>query len=208
MVSQVGSLLRAGLALKIGHLRQATQSYFRDQTAHQKGIAASYAIGGGMYAAAGVFLIAACLIGAAALFRWIEIQYGEFPAYGAAGGLLIVLTVVCAIVAASAFRPHPAKFPGLTSRLRVALRANPIKLKAPTGAVAKAREASIPVTGRANPLEVARHAAVDVLRAPSSPIRGRPMRQRLTAPVGLAVTASLLGWALLRRHQQTGKVDI
>ena len=37
----------------------------------------SYAIAVGLFAAAGMFLIAACLVGTAALFRWIEINYGH-----------------------------------------------------------------------------------------------------------------------------------
>jgi hypothetical protein len=36
-----------------------------------------YAIAVGLFGAAGVFLIAACLVGVTALFRWIEVNYGR-----------------------------------------------------------------------------------------------------------------------------------
>ncbi len=51
----------------------------------------SYAIAAGLFAAAGIFLIAACLVGTMALFRWIAIHYGQFWAFGAIGALLVRL---------------------------------------------------------------------------------------------------------------------
>ena len=53
-------------------------------------------IAAGLFAAAGIFLIAACLVGIMALFRWIEINYGLFPAFGAVGALLLVIAAICA----------------------------------------------------------------------------------------------------------------
>ena len=57
----------------------------RDQTDQATSTATSYAVATGLFAAAGIFLIAALLVGATALFRWIEINYGLFQAFGATG---------------------------------------------------------------------------------------------------------------------------
>ena len=125
-------LLRAGLALKLSQIKLATRSYLRDRTNQATGTVTSYAIGAGLFAAAGVFLIAACLVGAAALFRWIEVKYGLFFAFGAVGALLLVLAAICAALAVSSIKRPPPQFPSLTSRLRVAIRANPSPIRSPT----------------------------------------------------------------------------
>ena len=75
----------------------------------------------------GIFLIAACLVGLAALFRWVEIHYGMFPAFGVVGALLVVIAIICAALAASRLKRPPPHFPSLTSRLRVAITASPLK---------------------------------------------------------------------------------
>ena len=89
MLALSSGLPRIGLALKIRQIRLATRSYLRDRAAQGQGIVASYAVAAGLYAAAGIFLIAACLVGVTALFRWIEMNYGLFQAFGAVGGLLL-----------------------------------------------------------------------------------------------------------------------
>ena len=78
-------LRRAALELKLNQVKRATRSYLRDRTGQATGTLAGYAIAAGLYAASGIFLIAASLVGAAALFRWIEINYGMFWAFGAVG---------------------------------------------------------------------------------------------------------------------------
>ena len=60
MLAPSGDLLRAGLGLKINQIKRATRSYLRDRTDQATGTVASYAIAAGMFAAAGIFLIAAC----------------------------------------------------------------------------------------------------------------------------------------------------
>jgi hypothetical protein len=189
------SLLRAGLALKLAQIKLATRSYVRDRAVQATDTAASYALAAGLFAAAGVFLIAACLVGIAALFRWIEIRYGLFWAFGAVGGLLLIIAAVCAAVAASKLKPRRPHVPTLTSRLRVAIKANPIK--------------SMP-----DRIETARDTAADtaaaILSAPPSPSgrAGRPRRNRRPhanqgLPTGLIlITTTLLGWAAMRRRYQ------
>jgi hypothetical protein len=191
MVAVSGSLLRAGLALKLGQIKSATRSYLRDRTDQAAGSAASYAIAAGLFAAAGIFLIAAGFVGITALFRWIELRYGPFWAFGAVGTLLVVIAAICAALAAGQLRRPQRQFPSLTSRLRVAIKANPIK---------PAR------------VEAARNTATAVLRAPPTPIAAVNRRRRdndaafvvdnRNVQVGLIVGATLLGWAATRRRRQ------
>lgn len=185
-----GGLLRAGLALKLNQIKRATNSYFRDRTEQATGTAVSYAVAAGMYAAAGIFLIVALLVGATALFRWIEIKYGLFPAFGAIGGLLVVIAAICAGVAASRLKRRAPQFPSLASRLRVAINANPVK---------PAR------------VEAATNTATAILREPATPVSGAGRARRTSRPgpvvdsrkiqAGLLMAATLLGWAAVRRQQ-------
>jgi hypothetical protein len=172
--------LRAGLALKLSHVKLATRSYLRDRTNQATGTVTSYAIGAGLFAAAGVFLIAACLVGATALFRWIEFKYGLFFAFGAVGALLLVLAGICVALAVDSLKRTPPQFPSLTSRLRVAIRANP----------------------GANQFKTA---PADVVSA--SPRRliteAHSKRDGLRISGGIVLVASLLGWAVARRWQQS-----
>jgi hypothetical protein len=189
MVAASSSLLRAGLALKLGQIKLATRSYLRDRTNQTIGSITSYAIAAGLFAAAGIFLIAAFLVGTAALFRWIELRYGLFQAFGAVGGLLLLIAAICAAFAAAKLRAPPPHFPSLGSRLRVAVKANPL---------------------RPDLIATARDTATAVLRAPPSPLRGarRSVRQSRSARhdwnvrASLILTATLLGWAATRRRQQ------
>src|SRR3984893_4469602 len=95
------SLLRTGLALKFSQIKLATRSYLRDRTNQATATVASYATAAGLFAAAGIFLIAACLVGITALFRWIEMNYGLFWAFGVVSALLLLIAAICAAVAAS-----------------------------------------------------------------------------------------------------------
>src|ERR1700716_1576735 len=120
MLAPSSGLLRAGLALKLNQIKLATRSYLRDRTNQATGTVASYATAAGLFAAAGIFLIAACLVGITALFRWIEIDYGLFWAFGVVSALLLLIAAICAAVASSQLKRRPPHFPSLTSRLRVA----------------------------------------------------------------------------------------
>jgi hypothetical protein len=191
MLAPPSGLLRAGLAVKLGQIKLATRSYFRDRTDQATGTVTSYAVAAGLFAAAGVFLIAACLVGATALFRWIEINYGLFRAFGVVGGLLVVIAAVCAALAASRLKRPPRHFPSLASRLRVAIKANPL---------------------HPSQIDAARDTAAAILSAPSAPIAsayrrssraaGRPQRGNGATHAGLLLTAALVGWAATRRRHQ------
>jgi len=127
MLAPSGSLLRAGIGLKLSQIKIATRSYLRDRTNQATGTMTSYAIAAGLFAAAGIFLIAACLVGTVALYRWIAIHYGQFWGFGAIGALLVTIAAICAGLAAARLRQPPPHFPTLTSRLRVAIKANPLE---------------------------------------------------------------------------------
>jgi hypothetical protein len=185
MLAPSSGLLRTGLALKLSQIKRATRSYLRDRTNQATTTVTSYAIAAGLFATAGIFVLAACLVGAIALFRWVEIHYGMFPAFGAIGGLLLVIAATCAALAASTLKRPPRHFPSLTSRLRVAIKANPIKF---------------------DQIEAARDTAAAVLLAPSTPgswkMGRRPVRNNREVQAGLILMATLLGWAATRRRQQ------
>jgi hypothetical protein len=196
MLAPSSGLLRAGLALKLNQIKLATRSYLRDRTNQATNTVASYAIAAGLFAAAGIFLIAGCLVGITALFRWIEINYGLFQAFGVVGALLVVISAICAAVAASKLHPRQTQFPSLTSRLRVAIRANPIE---------------------PDRIEAARDTTAAVLLAPSSPApranrRGRNANARSrdnnAMPAGLILLATLLGLAAVRRRRQARRTEV
>jgi len=121
MLAPSGELLRAGVALKLNHLKRAAQSYLRDRTSQATGRATSYMVAAGLFAAAGLFLIATFFVGLIALYRWVAITHGQFWGFGAVAAVLLVLTAVCAAVAMSMLkRPTKAIVP-LASRMRVAI---------------------------------------------------------------------------------------
>ena len=187
-------LLRAGIGLKLNQIKLATRSYLRDRTSQATGAVTSYAIAAGLFAAAGIFLIAALLVGAAALFRWVEINYGQFWAFGTVGGLLALVAAVCAGLAATKLKRPSPHFPSLASRWRVAIKANPVK---------------------PDQIEAVRDTAAAVLLAPSAPAepvhrgrRARPRHDNTSVNVGLILMATLLGYAAMRRRRQARYAEI
>ena len=194
MLAPSSDLLRAGIGLKLNQIKLAARSYLRDRTNQASGTITSYAVAAGLLAVAGIFLIAACLVGATALFRWIEIHYGQFWAFGAIGALLLAIAAICAGLAAAKLKQPSPHFPSLTSRLRVAIKANPLQ---------------------PDQLEAARDTAASVLLAPSAPPAGGRRRRRYRTgrdnrkmQAGLILMATLLGWAATRRRWQARRTDI
>jgi hypothetical protein len=174
------ALLRTGLALKLNQVKRATSSYVRDRSEQTQGIAISYAVAAGLYAAAGVFAIATLLVGAAALFRWVEQHYGLFQAFGVVAGLLLLLALICAAMAASRLKQPSKPFPSLGSRLRVAINATPAK-----------REQVTSVTPP-------RMAASNEFKPSTRP--ALPVQSSGPVKAGLLLAATLAGWALVRRR--------
>ena len=121
MLAPSGEMLRAGMALKLNHLKRAMQSYVRDRTSQATGRVTSYAVAAGLFAVAGLFVVATFFVGLIALYRWIAITYGQFWGFGAVGAVLLVLAAICAGVAMAMMkRPTKAIVP-LASRMRVAM---------------------------------------------------------------------------------------
>jgi hypothetical protein len=191
MLAASGGALRAGLAIKLNQVKRATNSWVRDRTDQATGSATSYAVAGGLYAAAGIFVIAALLVGATALFRWIEIRYGQFYAFGATGGSLVAIAAICAGMAAARMKRPTREFPSLGSRLRVAIKANPVK---PARVMAATNTATAIL--RAPPTPVTRTHRTPGRRWPPAATESRNIQ------AGLVVAATLLGWAAARRRQQ------
>jgi Putative Actinobacterial Holin-X, holin superfamily III len=179
MLTPPGELLRLGLEQRLNRVRRATQSYMRDRARQATGTITSYAVAAGLFATAGIFLIAACIVGLAALFRWVEMSYGLFTAFAVIGGILVALALICAVIAAVKLRSPAPRFPSLGSRLRVAI---------------------------ASP--VARQPDADQIDPDTIPLAPSAASGNLTGalgrvniPVGVAVAALLLGVAALRRRR-------
>jgi hypothetical protein len=178
------ALMRTGLALKLEQVKRATSSYVRDRSEQTQGVAMSYVVAAGLYAAAGVFLIATLLVGAAALFRWVELRYGLFQAFGACGGLLLLLAIVFAALAAVRLKRPSKRFPTLGSRLRVAVHASPAKHEQTVSAAPH------------------RAAAPNEFKPSTRPTKSgmQPMPSSGPVKAGLVLAATLAGWALARRR--------
>jgi hypothetical protein len=194
MLAPSSDLLRVGLGLKVNQVKRATRSYLRDRADQAKATATSYAIAAGLFVAAGIFLIAACLVGIDALFRWVEIKYGLFYAFGAVGALLIVIAAICAGCAEIILRRRTRPFPSLTSRIRVALTASPMR----SGQIQESEPKDVPVptlpkatAPQAGPRQAAVPARVGIDR---------------NVQAGLAAAGILLGWVALRRRQQARRM--
>ena len=193
MPAPSGELLRAGLSLKLNQVKTATRSYLRDRARQASDSLTSHAVAAGLFATAGIFLIAACLVGTAALFRWVEIDYGLFPAFGAVGALLVVISAICAGLAVARLKRRPREFPSLSSRLRVAIKASPLKLDQ-----ADAAKAAATVTA----------AAAVLMASPTPPRRPsiRPHgRNGRNMQIGLVVMAALVGLAAARQRRPSPK---
>ncbi|MGJ4952341.1 phage holin family protein [Bradyrhizobium sp. HKCCYLS20291] len=178
MLAPPGELLRLGLEQRLNRVRRATQAYMRDRARQATGTVTSYAVAAGLFATAGIFLIAACIVGLTALFRWVEMTYGLFTAFAVVGGILVGVAVICAVVAAMKLRSPAPHYPSLGSRLRVAIAA-PV-----------ARE---PDADQIDP---------DTIPLAPTAAHNNGGLGRVNIPVGVAVAALLVGVAALRRRHR------
>ncbi len=196
MLAPSGELLRAGMALKLNHLKRAAQSYLRDRTSQTTGRVTSYAVAAGLYAVAGLFLIAAFFVGLIALYRWIAITYGQFWGFGVVAAVLLVLSAACAGVAMAKINRPTRPIVPLASRLRVAI-ATP---RIPRGTIKQA----------------VKEVATTIPLAPLGPdekpgVRGnstaKPIRSHRSLQLGLMVAAAgLLGVTVVRRKNRSHRL--
>ncbi|WP_128923589.1 phage holin family protein [Bradyrhizobium guangxiense] len=194
MLAPSGELLRAGMALKLNHVKRAAQSYLRDQTSQATGKVTSYAVAGGLFAVAALFVVAAFFVGLIALYRWVAITHGQFWGFGAVGGLLLVLAAVCAGVAMAQMKRKAKPVVPLASRLRVAI-ATP---RIPRGTVK----------------EAVKEVATTIPLAPLSPgerrhgARAWPVRGNRPVQLGLMLAAiGLAGFTAARRRRHGHRLD-
>lgn len=194
MLAPSGELLRAGMALKLNHVKRAAQSYLRDQTSHATGKVTSYAVAAGLFAVAGLFVVAAFFVGLIALYRWVAITYGQFWGLGAVGAVLLVLAAVFAGVAMAQMRRKPKPIVPLASRLRVAI-ATP---RIPRGTVKQA----------------VKEVATTIPLAPLAPgerghdNRSWPVRTNRPVQLGLMLAAvGLLGVTAARRRRHGQRLE-
>lgn len=155
---------------KIERAKHATGAYLQDQIEQTQSLVVSYAEAIALYAAAAIFLIAAVLVGVTAGFRWIEINYGLFEAFGALGAFLGSFMVIFAAFAVYWLKRPAKRIVPLASRLRAAISSSP------------SRD------------EIAPAATIASLPTRSSEARGG------SAMSTLVVASSLFGWAMLRRR--------
>src|SRR3569623_361960 len=119
-------LIRAALAYKAANIQHAGQAYVRDQASRSKSAFVSYLFGVCFFLGAAIFAIVAVLIGAAALFRFIEMRYGLFEAFGAAGGAMVVVALICLAIGVTKMNIKSGHIVPLASRVRVAAHSHPI----------------------------------------------------------------------------------
>ncbi|WP_445217819.1 phage holin family protein [Bradyrhizobium sp. Pa8] len=194
MLAPSGELLRAGMALKINHLKRAARSYLRDRTNQATGRATSYAVAAGLFAVAGLFLIATLFVGLMALYRWVAITHGQFWGFGAVAAILLVLGVSCAGVALAQMKRRDKPIVPLASRMRVAI-ATP---RIPRGTVKQA------VKEVATTIPLVPHAPGERGRG------GSAVSARTNRPVqlGLMLAAvGLLGFTAARRRRHGHRLD-
>ncbi|MCS3892790.1 hypothetical protein M2171_001923 [Bradyrhizobium japonicum USDA 38] len=194
MLAPSGELLRAGMALKINHLKRAARSYLRDRTNQATGRATSYAVAAGLFALAGLFLIATLFVGLMALYRWVAITHGQFWGFGAVAAVLLVLAVSCAGVALAQMKRRDKPIVPLASRMRVAI-ATP---RIPRGTVKQAVK------------EVATTIPLVPLAPGERGRGGNAVSARTNRPVqlGLMLAAvGLLGFTAARRRRNGHRLD-
>jgi hypothetical protein len=194
MLAPSGELLRAGMALKINHLKRAARSYLRDRTNQATGRATSYAVAAGLFAMAGLFLIATLFVGLIALYRWVAITHGQFWGFGAVAAVLLVLAVSCAGVALVQIKRRDKPIVPLASRMRVAI-ATP---RIPRGTVKQAVK------------EVATTIPLVSLAPGERGRGGNAVSARTNRPVqlGLMLAAvGLLGFTAARRRRHGHRLD-
>ncbi|MCK1650387.1 phage holin family protein [Bradyrhizobium sp. 149] len=199
MLAPSGELLRAGVALKLNHLKRATQSYARDRSNQATGRMTSYAVAAGLLAVAGLFVVTAFFVGLIALYRWVAINYGQFWGFGAVGGVLLVMAAACAGVAMAQMKRKTKPIVPLASRLRVAI-ATP---RIPRGTMKQAVK-EVATTIPLAPLAPGERGH----DGKTWPVKTWPVRSNRPVQLGLMLAAvGLVGLTAARRRRQRHGAD-
>ncbi len=194
MLAPSGELLRAGVALKLNHVKRAARSYVRDRTDQATDKVTSYVVAAGLFAVAGLFVVGACIVGLFALFRWVEFTYGLFWACGAVAAVLLVAAAICAGIGIAKLKRRPRDIPSLGSRLRVAV-ASPTIPRGTVKDAVKEVATAIPLA----PLGPGEN---------GNPNHPWPVRNARPLQLGLMLVAlGLLGFTAARRSHRPHRSD-
>jgi len=122
---------------------RAVKSYARDQLKQGQRLAITWAVAGGLFLIAALFVICIVIVGLIALFSFLQLHFGLFQSYGIVAAVLLLHVLLLSVVAIWLIRRPTSHFPSLTSRLRVATHA-PL----PSGAATGARLSTLPLPNR------------------------------------------------------------
>jgi hypothetical protein len=176
-------LFRGAIGPKLNRAKRVVGGYADDRKQRAIDKVTSHLVAYALFAAAGVFLIAACLVGLTALFRWVEIKYGLFYAFAVIGGLPLLIAIGSTAFAVVCLRRQPKPIVPLASRLRVALKTSPTEL------------AAAALTGTA-------------MAEPTHNRRRSPSKTSRTMPGGLAMAAMLTLGAIAGTYARRSNDDI
>jgi hypothetical protein len=104
-------------------LKGLVYSYFFDVRAWATGLATGYAIAGSLLVLGAVCILAAVMVGLAALFQWIEVNYGTYRAFGIIGGGLILAGALCVVMGLRLIKQPKSRFPLAERQIAIAKRA-------------------------------------------------------------------------------------
>jgi hypothetical protein len=104
-------------------LKGLVYSYFFDVRAWATGLATGYAIAGSLLVLGAVCNLAAVMVGMAALFHWIEVNYGTYRAFGIIGGGLILAGALCVVMGLRLIKQPKSRFPLAERQIAIAKRA-------------------------------------------------------------------------------------
>ena len=115
--------LGPGLEIISQRAKRAIKSYARDRLKQGQSFAVSWAVAGGLFAVAALFVLGIVTVGLIALFSFLRLHFGLFESYGVIAAVLLLFVLsLCGVATWLLRRPAP-HIPSLTSRLRVATHA-------------------------------------------------------------------------------------
>jgi hypothetical protein len=90
--------------------------YVTDLNRWARRIITGYALTAAILVMGGCSILVALGVGAAALFHWLEVNYGPYVAYGGLGGFFLLLGIVCIIVGLQLLKRSIPPVPALAAR--------------------------------------------------------------------------------------------
>lgn len=119
------------LSHKLDAAKAAGRSYVDDRVTQTEQKFVSYAVAVGLFAAAGIFLVAALILGTVALFSWIELRYNALYGFAAIAALLALISITCVLIGTYQRKKPTKRVIPLAARLRGAVTASPLRRQQP-----------------------------------------------------------------------------